>query len=183
MRDSLASWSCHHPEESYPVSSNGQWFSGVEVLPTVKDRFLVDKIVCMALDQGLYYLPVDSAWTLVRNDGYIIVVEDTVWNLHLQGGLPWSNTPTSHNKTTGKGSHITVSINSRCTWKWLALSRMGRPILPKLGLNGGWKSGGGAGPGGVWGGRMRGSWEGGETGDGGGQIAITAGRREVIGWK
>ena len=40
----------------------------------------------MALDQGLYYLPVDSAWTLVRNDGYIIVVEDTVWNLHLQGG-------------------------------------------------------------------------------------------------
>ena len=71
---------------SYPISSNGKWLSGVEVLPTIKDRFLIDKVVCMALDQGLHYLPVHPARTLVRNNGHIVVVEDTVWNLHLQGG-------------------------------------------------------------------------------------------------
>ena len=71
------------PSPSHPVSSNGEGFSRVQVLPPIKDWFLLAKVLLVSVDQSLYNLAIHSARTLVRGDCDVIMVERAVWNFDL----------------------------------------------------------------------------------------------------
>ena len=70
----------------HPISSNGQQPSGVEVLPPIKDWFLLPKELLVCVDQNLDDLAVDFPRAFVRCYGHIVVVETAVGDLYLMGG-------------------------------------------------------------------------------------------------
>ncbi len=73
-------------KDTYSVSPNRKRPSGVEILPAVKNWFLVIEVFGVSLDQCFYDLPVNPSWAFVRDDGDIVVVECTGGDLDLRKG-------------------------------------------------------------------------------------------------
>ena len=75
-----------HTLNSHPVSSNGQWPTRVEVFAAIVDGILVGKVLRVGPDQSFNDFPVHAARALVRNDRHVVVIDNAVGDLDLQGG-------------------------------------------------------------------------------------------------
>merc|ERR1719245_448835 len=62
------------------IISNRQRILDIQVAATIKDWLHVTKYSRVCLDHGLDDLSVDSSWTLVWYNGYLVVVDEASWH-------------------------------------------------------------------------------------------------------
>ena len=71
-----------------------KWRSTIKVFPSIEDRPLVFENVFVGRNHGFNDVVVHSAWTLVRCDRNVIMVNLPLWDANLIKVRPQSDRPT-----------------------------------------------------------------------------------------